>query len=793
MTIGDECTAFGLRGGLIKDAPDISGVRTITLDKSDVRKLFNSGTNIVYKTSTGVISTSQTPNFNKVTIAGTPSSDTDAVNVQYVNEKLQGLDVKESVRLATTENDLPVLLSGSFTVNDDHSILNDGNLIVIDGTPLRTGDRVLLQNQPSPKENGIYAANAFGVLERTKDFDAPSEVKGSYVFVSEGEENSTKGFVQTNNTLATIGQDDINFTQFNGAHAFTDGRGLTRVGNTLNVDTSLNFVTEMTGLTNIGTSENTVIVGGNLDVSGDTTFYNAVTGQTNKEYNDDIKNTFATLDWVDWFIKNEGGVWSVDACNNTIIHNTNLNSSVGIGTTNPSDTLDVNGGVNISNNATINGDANIRGELLVEDATINNANVTGVLNVSDRIYINEFNVKENIEAKLDSNATEFGGNAATASAPEVGSALENLLNSKLDSNELNFTGNAATASAAKADSDLESAINGKLASNATEFGGNAATASAAKAGSALESAINGKLASNATEFGGNAATASAAKAGSALESAINGKLDSNELNFTGNAATASAAKADSDLESAINGKLASNATEFGGNAATASAAKAGSALESAINGKLASNATEFGGNAATASAAKAGSALESAINGKLDSNELNFTGNAATASAAKADSDLESAINGKLASNATEFGGNAATASAAKAGSALESALNSKAPLNDPSFSGTLTANSISASSISLTTQITSDVFLSTSQTSVINGENLTITIDAASANKMGTTITLLKGANNYTLNDGNSKTATILGNTSTIIITTGVSAGDIVAYSNGTLVIFST
>jgi hypothetical protein len=682
------------------------------IDKQTIRGYINSGNNIIYKSSTGEINTTTTPIFNtieadtikagnieasSIAILGTPEIGTDAATVEYVNERLQGLDVKESVRLATIEN---LVLSG---------------LQTIDGFDVISGDRILVKNQTYAKDNGIYIAHD-GDWTRALDFDEPHEAKGAFVFVAEGDVNSAKGFVQTNNSVAVVGTHAINFTQFNGTYAFTAGDGLTKSGNTLNVDTTLNFVTEMTGLTNIGTTGGILLVGGNLEVGGDikidggatitgvatiygdTTFYNAVTGPTYKEYNDDIKNTFATLDWVDWFVKNEGGVWSVDANNNTIIHNTNLNSSVGIGTTNPTTTLDVNGGVTVRSGLDVNGGATITGV-----ATINNgAFITGELEVNGvNVLTTIHSIENDIVTKLDSNATEFGGNAATASAAKEGSALQTALNLKLDS--------------------------------------------------------------TATDFDGNAATASAAKEGSALQTALNLKLDSGATEFTGNAATASAA----------------------------SAAKEGSALQTALNGKLDSNAIEFGGNAATASATKEGSALQTALNGKLDSNAIEFGGNAATASDAKEGSALQTALNGKLSSTATEFTGNAATASAAKEGSALENALNLKAPLNNPSFSGTLTASSISASSISLTTEITSDVSLSTSQTSVISGSSLIITIDAASANQPGTVITLLTGANSYTLNDGNSKTATISANTSTIIITTGDSAGDIVAYSNGTLVSF--
>ena len=104
---------------------------------------------------------------------------------------------------------------------------------------------------------------------------------------------------------------------------------------------------------------------GGANIHGQTTFYNAVTGQTDMSYNDVNGNTFATLHWVDWYINNKGGVWSVDGLNSQIIHNTNLNTLVGIGTTSPKTTLDVSGGVNISNHMTVSGGATISGSAIL--------------------------------------------------------------------------------------------------------------------------------------------------------------------------------------------------------------------------------------------------------------------------------------------------------------------------------------------------------------------------------------------------------------------------------------------
>ena len=101
---------------------------------------------------------------------------------------------------------------------------------------------------------------------------------------------------------------------------------------------------------------------------------------------------------------------------------------------------------------------------------------------------------------------------------------------------------------------------------------------------------------------------------------------------------------------------------------------------------------------------------------------------------------------------------------------------------------GTLSVNSITLTSGSITV----DTDITASQTSVVSGSGITVTIDATST-PQGTIITLLSdGTNTYTLNNGNGGDATIANNVSTTIITTGTSAGDVVAYSNGTAVTFA-
>ena len=229
--------------GTVATIKNDNGTLYFSLENSDIQCIFNSGNNIGI--TSGTINTSTRPKFDTVTINNEPSNDNDAVTVKYVNDRVNGLDItglniKESVALSTTED---ISLNNTTTF--------------IDGVTVSNGDRILVKHQTDAKENGIYVVNN-GVWTRASDFNNGDEVKNVFVFVENGTVNAAKGFIQSNPGFATIGQDDITFTQFNGTYAFDAGAGLSKEGNTLNIESSLNFVNEMTGLTTIGSNEGTI-------------------------------------------------------------------------------------------------------------------------------------------------------------------------------------------------------------------------------------------------------------------------------------------------------------------------------------------------------------------------------------------------------------------------------------------------------------------------------------------------------------------------------------------------------
>lgn len=158
----------------------------------------------------------------KITNLLDPTSAQDAATKAYVDATTTGLDVKNSVRAATT---VAGTLASSFENGD-----------VIDGVTLATGNRILIKNQASGAENGIYTVNATGAPTRATDADSNTEVTGGmFVFVEEGTANADTGWVMTNNGAITLGTTALTFAQFSGAGAYTAGTGLTQSGTTFNV------------------------------------------------------------------------------------------------------------------------------------------------------------------------------------------------------------------------------------------------------------------------------------------------------------------------------------------------------------------------------------------------------------------------------------------------------------------------------------------------------------------------------------------------------------------------------
>ena len=166
-------------------------------------------------------------NSQKITNLADPTADADAANKGYVDGVAQGLDVKDSVKATTTANGT---LASAFA-----------NGQTIDGITLATNDRILIKDQSTQTENGIYKVNASGAPTRVDDLATGADAAGAFVFVEQGTVNAENGFVCTSNKgSAVVGTNNLVFSQFSGAGQITAGNGLEKSGNTLSADLKSN-------------------------------------------------------------------------------------------------------------------------------------------------------------------------------------------------------------------------------------------------------------------------------------------------------------------------------------------------------------------------------------------------------------------------------------------------------------------------------------------------------------------------------------------------------------------------
>ena len=159
-------------------------------------------------------------NSQKLTGLAAGVASTDAATKGQVDVASAGLDAKDACRVATTAN---ITLSGEQS---------------IDGITTTT-DRVLVKNQSTGSQNGIYVS-ASGSWARSTDADADSEVtSGLYTFITEGTANGSQGFVLTTDDPITVGSTALVFSQFSGVGDLVGGTGIDKTGNTIAIDATV--------------------------------------------------------------------------------------------------------------------------------------------------------------------------------------------------------------------------------------------------------------------------------------------------------------------------------------------------------------------------------------------------------------------------------------------------------------------------------------------------------------------------------------------------------------------------
>ena len=179
-------------------------------------------------------------NSARITELATPTAATDAATKAYVDSVAEGLHVHESCEVATTGT-LTSITGGTITYDNGTAgvgatlTTSSGNFDTIDGQSFSNGERILVKDESTAANNGIYVKTSSTVLTRADDFDTPTEMAGGdFTFVSTGTQYNDTGWVMTD-AVATVGTDPVTFVQFSGAGTFTAGAGLTLTGSEFSI------------------------------------------------------------------------------------------------------------------------------------------------------------------------------------------------------------------------------------------------------------------------------------------------------------------------------------------------------------------------------------------------------------------------------------------------------------------------------------------------------------------------------------------------------------------------------
>jgi len=217
--------------------------------------------------------------LTSVAVTQDPTSALQLATKQYVDAVAEGLHVHASCN-AATPNTLASITGGTVTYNNGTAgvgatLTLSVALTVLDGYTLLNGDRVLVKDEATQANNGIYTwATGGTVLTRATDFDTAVEMaSGDFTFITYGTLYANTGWVQTN-PVTIVGTSPVTWIQFTGAGSYTAGTGLTLTGTQFSITNTAVTAGAYGSATQVGTF--TVNQQGQLTLAGNTTVTPAV-------------------------------------------------------------------------------------------------------------------------------------------------------------------------------------------------------------------------------------------------------------------------------------------------------------------------------------------------------------------------------------------------------------------------------------------------------------------------------------------------------------------------------------
>jgi hypothetical protein len=235
--------------------------------------------------------------LTSVAVTQDPVSALQLATKQYVDAVAEGLHVHASCAAATTGT-LASITGGTVTYNNGTAgvgatLTLSLALTTLDGYTLLNGDRVLVKNEVTQANNGIYTwATGGTVLTRATDFDTAVEMaSGDFTFITNGTLYANTGWVQTD-PVTVVGTSPVTWIQFSGAGAYTAGTGLTLTGTQFSITNTAvtagaygsassvpNYTVNAQGQLTLA-SNTAIAINGNQITSGTVAIANGGTGQS---------------------------------------------------------------------------------------------------------------------------------------------------------------------------------------------------------------------------------------------------------------------------------------------------------------------------------------------------------------------------------------------------------------------------------------------------------------------------------------------------------------------------------